>query len=112
MTCWRETIAHARGGSGGLSRVCWLHRRLFGSNLKMIKKKRTKFSYKIGYSLKLQTHLIKINITAYFENLTVELHVLYALNTHVKFCVNWTLFTISSIILYFMHNFKLQKLAI
>ena len=36
----------------------------------------------------------KINITAYFENLTVELHVLYALNTHVNFCVNRMLFTI------------------
>ena len=38
--------------------------------------------------------LNKINITAYFENLTVELHVLYALNTHVNFCVNRMLFTI------------------
>ena len=56
--------------------------------------------------------LNKRNITAYFENLTVELHVLYALNTHVKFCVNRILFNISSIILYFMYNFKSQKLAI
>ena len=29
-----------------------------------------------------------IYITTYFENLTVELHVLYALTMHVKFCVN------------------------
>ena len=36
----------------------------------------------------------KINIIAYFENLTVELHILYALNTHVNFCVNRMLFTI------------------
>ena len=36
----------------------------------------------------------KINITAYFENLTVELYVLYVLNTHVNFCVNRMLFTI------------------
>ena len=36
----------------------------------------------------------KINITAYFENLTVELHVLYTLNIHVNFCVNRMLFTI------------------
>ena len=36
----------------------------------------------------------KINITTYFENLIVEFHVLYALNTHVNFCVNWMLFTI------------------
>ena len=47
----------------------------------------TKFSYKIGCSLN------KINITAYFENLTVELHVLYALNAHVNFCVNRISFT-------------------
>ena len=53
-----------------------------------------------------------INITTYFENLTVGLHVLYDLNTHVKFCPNWILFTTLSIRLYFMHNFKLQKLAI
>ena len=39
---------------------------------------RRKFSYKIDL-------LNKINITTYFKNLIVELHVLYALNTHVKF---------------------------
>ena len=43
------------------------------------------------------------------HSLTVELHILYALNTHFKFCVNQMLFTIR---LYFMHNFKLQKLVI
>ena len=36
----------------------------------------------------------KINITTYFENLIIELHIFYALNIHVKFCVNWILFTI------------------
>ena len=41
-----------------------------------------KFSDKIGCSLNI------INITTYFENLIVELHVLYALNTVIKFCVN------------------------
>ena len=41
----------------------------------------------------------------YFENLTIELHILYVLNIHV----NWMLFTIQSINLYFMHYFKLQK---
>ena len=38
--------------------------------------------------------LNKINITTYFENLIVELYVLYALNILVKFYVNWILFTI------------------
>ena len=32
--------------------------------------------------------LNKINITTYFENLTIKLHVLYTFNTHVKFSVN------------------------
>ena len=38
--------------------------------------------------------LNKINITAYFENLTVELHIHYALTTYVKFFVNKILYTI------------------
>ena len=29
----------------------------------------------------------KTNITIYFENLTIKLQVLYALNTHIKFYV-------------------------
>ena len=36
----------------------------------------------------------KINITTYFENLTIEFHVLYSFNTNIKFCVNQILFTI------------------
>ena len=54
----------------------------------------------------------KINIATYFKNLTIELHVPYIFNTNVKFCDNRILFTIWSINLYFMYNFKLQKLAI
>ena len=38
----------------------------------------------LGY----KTLLNKINITTHFENLTIELHVLYALYTHIEFCVN------------------------
>ena len=38
--------------------------------------------------------LNKINITTYFENLTVELYVFYALNIHVEFCIDWILFNI------------------
>ena len=40
------------------------------------------------------TLLNKINIITYFENLTIELHVLYALNIFVKFFINHILFTI------------------
>ena len=52
----------------------------------------------------------EINITTYFKNLTIELHVLYILNTHVKFCVNYILFTIWFIRLYFciILNYKIM----
>ena len=44
--------------------------------------------------IKLVTTLFNIiNITTYFENLIIELHVLYALNKHVKSCANQILFT-------------------
>ena len=54
----------------------------------------------------------KINITKYFENLTIKLHIFYVLNVRIKFCVNQMLFTIWFIKLFFIHNFKLQKLEI
>ena len=41
-----------------------------------------------------------------FENLTIELHVPYVLNMHVKFRLNWILFIILSINLFFIHNFR------
>ena len=44
-----------------------------------------------------------------FENLTVRLHILYVFNMHVKFRSNRMLFTIQSINLYFIHNFRPQK---
>ena len=47
-----------------------------------------------------------------FENLTVEFHILYVLNMHIKFRSNRMLFTIRSINLFFIHNFKSQKLEI
>ena len=49
-------------------------------------------------------------MVTYFENLTVGLHVVYILNTHVKFHADRMLF-ISRFINYFflMHNFRLQK---
>ena len=53
-----------------------------------------------------------INIITYFENLIVVLYVFYIFKTHVKFHVNWMLFTIQLINLFFMHNFILQKLEI
>ena len=53
-----------------------------------------------------------INIVTYFENLIVVLHVFYVINIYIKFNVNWMLFTIQFINLFFMHNFKLQILEI
>jgi len=31
-------------------------------------------------------------MNTYFENLTLQLHILYVLNMHVKICANWILF--------------------
>ena len=47
-----------------------------------------------------------------FENLTVEFYVPYVLNMHIKFRSNRILFTIWSINLFFIYNFRLQKLEI
>ena len=47
---------------------------------------------------------------SYFKNLTIELYVLYVINIHANFHVNWMLFTILSINSSFMHYFKQQKL--
>ena len=54
----------------------------------------------------------KINIVIYFKNLTTRLRVLNVLNMHIKLYVNYMLFTIQSIKLFFMLNFRLQKLEI
>ena len=40
----------------------------------------------------------------------IELHVLYVINTYVKFCTNQMLFTIWSINLFFMHKFNYKIL--
>ena len=63
-----------------------------------LKKKSSNFVY---------IFLLDIN----FENLKIRLHVLYVLNTHVKFRLNRMLFT-RSINLFFIHNFKPQKFEI
>ena len=46
----------------------------------------------------------------YFENLTIELHVLYVFKTRIKFHANQMLFIIRFINLFFIYNFRLQKL--
>ena len=48
-----------------------------------------KFEYKFSCSLRLQFPFKKkMNMTTYFENLNIGLYILYALHTHVKFCIN------------------------
>ena len=47
-----------------------------------------------------------------FENLTVEFYVSYVFNMHIKFRSNRILFTIWLINLFFIYNFRLQKLEI
>ena len=51
----------------------------------------------------------EIHMSIYFNNLTIWLYVLYVINKHIKFCVNQMLFTIWSINLFFMYNFRLQN---
>ena len=50
-------------------------------------------------------------MTTNFEILIVGLlHVIYILNTHVKFCANCIYYSIHKP--FFMHNFRLQELEI
>jgi len=70
-----------------------------------------KISLKIGLEKNLSNSYIFL-LDANFENLIIGLHDFYVLNTYVKFCSNWMLFTILSLNLFFMYNFKSQKLEI
>ena len=54
----------------------------------------------------------KINMITYFENLTIELHVFYFFNTHIQFVSIGYYLLLYFLNLFFMHNFKLQKLEI
>ena len=48
----------------------------------------------------------------YFENLTIELHVIYFFNTHIQFVSIGYYLLLYFFNLFFIHNFKLQKLEI
>ena len=71
-----------------------------------------KFWLQISLQPLVTTPTKTINMIIYFENLIVVLYGFYIFKTHVKFHVNWILFTIQFINLFFMHNFILQKLEI
>ena len=72
----------------------------------------TKFLFKLVWRETLQTFRISFFFFFYvnFENLTIEFHVPYVLNMHIKICSNWMLFIIQLIKLFFIHNFRSQKL--
>ena len=54
----------------------------------------------------------RVSTFTYFENLTIELHVLYAL-THMSNFVSIECYLLYDLQAYFfMHNFRLQKLSI
>ena len=67
----------------------------------------SKFGEKF-FKLLIYLFLVGVN----FKNITVRLQVFYVLNIHIKFCSNLMLFTIQSIKLFFVHNFKPSKLEI
>ena len=76
--------------------------------------KRTKFLSKLVWRETIQTSHIYLFFffCVNFENLTIEFHVPYVLNIHIKFRSNRMLFTIRSINLFVIHNFKSQNLEI
>ena len=74
-----------------------------------MEKEKDKFLLQTWLQPKTTTSTKKINMTIYFENITFKLHVLYILNTHVKFRTNQMLFTIRSINLIFIYNLKPYK---
>ena len=63
----------------------------------------------LGVTLSNVTPPNNLLLNYYFENPTVELHVLYVLNMHTNFHINWMLFTFWSINSSFIYYFKLQK---
>ena len=60
----------------------------------LIPGKSTKFLIKLVWKEIFQTSHISHFFCLNFENLTVEFHVLYIFNMHIKFLSNWILFTI------------------
>ena len=65
-----------------------------------------------GITQKNITPFNNLLLNSYFKNLIVGLFILYVLNIHVNFNSNKMLFIIQLINLFFMHNFRPQKLKI
>ena len=71
---------------------------------------RTKFLSNLERNLSNFSYIYFLSVN--FKNLVDEFHVPYVLNMYIKFRSNQMLFTIRSINLLFVHNFRLQKLEI
>ena len=65
------------------------------------------YIYRVEFNIISPNNLL---LNLYFENLTIELYILYVFNMHTNFYINQVLFTIQFINSYFMQYFKLQKL--
>ena len=65
------------------------------------------YIYRVEFNIISSNNLL---LNLYFENLTIELYILYVFNMHANFYINQVLFTIQFINSYFMQYFKLQKL--
>ena len=65
------------------------------------------YIYRVEFNIISPNNLL---LNLYFENLTIELYILYVFNMHANFYINQVLFTIQFINSYFMQYFKLQKL--
>ena len=72
----------------------------------------TKFLSKLVWRDIFQTPHIFLFWGVNFKNLTIEFHVPYVLKSYIKFRLNQMLFTIQSMNLFFIHNFRSQKLEI
>ena len=71
-----------------------------------------RFLFKLLWRKTFQTLFFFFLLDVNFENITIGLHVLYILNTYVKFCSNWMLFIIQSINIFLIYNILPQKLEI
>ena len=72
---------------------------------RMDKKKKNKVSLQISLERNVSNFLLYL-FCVNFENLIFEVYVPYVLNMHIKFHLNWIFFTIRSINLFFIYNFR------
>ena len=79
-------------------------------NRKMNKKIKNKVSLQTSLEKKFSNFSYISFFSVNFENLTIQFHVPYFLNMHIKFRLNRTLFTLQSTNLFFIHNLDHKNL--